>query len=217
MDKRASLRLQFKRLLEKERLDDRQYALLRRKLENSGADVSGVDTYPDGRFQRKRTIWTAAAMILVLIASFTAIRFNSMTDVESDVPQRIAEEVAINHIKFKNPDFETSSMEEVRVFFDRLDFVPAGSDHIDRTSHFLRGARYCTLQGKIAAHLMFGSPQGDSVSYYQVAYDPIRFGPLPDIEKDEEPRVFIRRGVEIKIWVERNLVMARARTTPLQS
>ncbi len=251
LDERKPLRLQFKRLLEDERMNDRQFARIRKKLEGSGEDwakfrneqgtfdwsgrtndyrdtnvpggsaLSGsgrtsriVDVpVPTGRSHHwSRVSWIAAAMILVIITSLFVMRIFTVTEPEPNVSQMIAEEVATNHIIIKHPDLETSSMEEIRVFFDRLDFVPAGSELIDWTSYVLRGARYCTLQGKIAAHLMFDSPLGDNVSHYQAAYDPVRFGPLPDIDNNEAPWVITNRGVEVEIWVERDLLMARART-----
>jgi hypothetical protein len=223
MDEHKPLRLQFKKFLDEERLDDRQYASLRQKLEQSGVDRSeDPDSYPRlDKFAgtglpaadvRRRIVWTAAAAILILITALSITRFFPWTDEGSHIHLRIAEEVATNHIKIQRPDLETSSMEEIRAYFDRLDFVPSGSDLIDRDNHILKGARYCTLQGKIAAHLIFNSPQGMLVSHYQAAYESARFGKLPHIEKNEAPRIITSRGVEVHIWVERDLLMARAHT-----
>ncbi|MBB3059905.1 hypothetical protein [Microbulbifer rhizosphaerae] len=192
---RGPLRPQLKQMLERDRLDDRQYAQLQRSLDSRGTRTG----------QNRRRAWLASAAALLL--SF-GVWFSWHT-VSGVVPGRIAEEVTTNHIHLHPLDIETSSMQRVRSRLQRLDFVPVRPDAANGLT--LLGARYCTLQGAIATQLMFLTPDGSLVTFYQAAYDPQRFGDLPQ-GLQERPLTLVRQGVEIRIWVERGVVMARAQT-----
>ncbi len=123
---------------------------------------------------------------------------------------RIAEEVLTNHILIKQMDIETGSIEEVRNRFDKLDFAVLASRRLPHDSLTLLGARYCTLQGFIAAQLLFQTHEGEKVTHYQAAYNETRFGPLPDISLQQSPIILAERGYTVEIWREAGLVMARA-------
>jgi hypothetical protein len=204
---RAPLRRQLEALLEPERLDDGQYQALRRLIEESREVEPRHEERP-----RRAMLLSVAAAVLVLVSA--AVMFNVLRspDGSTSVVVRVAEEVATNHIKLLSPDLETSSMEVIRRSFDRLDFVPIESSRSAPGSLGLKGARYCTLQGRIAAQLFYDSLEGEPVTRFQAAYDRHLFGALPIIERQQEPLVTTRRGVEIRLWVEQDVVVAEART-----
>ncbi|PHS24327.1 MAG: hypothetical protein COA83_08040 [Methylophaga sp.] len=127
-----------------------------------------------------------------------------------DIQQRIALEVTANHLKIKNLDIETSSMNEVRNFFEGLDFPPYLSTRISARNLKLLGGRYCTLQGVIALQLRLQSPSGDIVTYYQSLYGSEHFGNTPDVGQGDRPSVIYKRGLEITIWKEGDVVSVLA-------
>lgn len=196
-NRRGELRPQLKRILEAERLDDSQFGELRQLLNTA-----------ESRVVASRWRWTwpasvAAALLLVLGVWFTGQTGGSV------IPSRIAEEVTTNHIHLHPLDIRTSSMRRVREELDRLNFVPVVPFTANREHLTLQGARYCTLQGVIATQLMFEDEDGALTTYYQAAYDPERFGRLPDIER-RQPLTLVKQGVEVLIWVEHGVVMAQA-------
>lgn len=208
MTKQQPLREQLRNFLEQEKLDDRQYASIRDTMKKKGDEDRKINT----RSRRKKWMIVAASVLILVTSTFLVSRLMHPAVADRDIAFQIAEEVATNHIKIRTLDLETSSMEQVQQFFDRLDFVPIYTSLANPDELVLKGGRYCTLQGKIAAHLIFGTRRGETVTYYQAAYDREKFGFLPSIEHNMEPMIIKRRGVEIKIWVENGVAMAQART-----
>ncbi len=48
------------------------------------------------------------------------------------------------------------------------------------------------------------------MTYYQAAYDPRRFGALPDAGRGESPILVKERGFRMRLWQESGLVMVTA-------
>lgn len=204
MNKAVTVRDQFRQMLEKDRLDNRQFA----ELSELMADMES------GRRQWQLLPLAMAASMALLISAWFVYSFKQAPEVDSGLASRIAEEVITNHIHLHELDIETASMTQLGQFLDRLDFVPIASTWLDQTPLELQGGRYCTLQGAIATQLMFDTPRGEIVTHYQAAYDRERFGDLPDIGRGQQPLVLEKHGVEVRIWVEQGLVMAKARHAP---
>ncbi len=207
MTEKKPIRTQFREQIEKERLDDRQYELLQELLKNKG---SGTREERDGS-----AWWRSLAAASVLLIIFTGYYlYNSETAAVYDNPvvMALADEVATNHIKINTPDIETSSIDQIRQHLDRLDFAPVLPAALPASDHLLKGGRYCTLQGRIAAQLMLTSAEGETITHYQAAYDREKFGNLPVLNQNGEPLLITKRGVEIRLWVEQDIVMAQARS-----
>lgn len=201
------LREQLGNLLRRDRLKDDEFEALQASLNK---------TTPAKRpALQRRALAAMAASVLLAVGIWFG--YNAQTphdaDSHSGLSMRIAEEVLTNHIHIRAMDMETSSMEQIRRGLDRLDFSPVSSEIITDGGLRLLGARYCTLQGRIATQLMFQNDNGDIVTFYQAAYDAERFGPLPDIDRQQRPLTLIKNGVSITIWVEQGVVVAQARTT----
>lgn len=148
---------------------------------------------------------SVAAGLLVVVISLTFFRQPSI-----DIQQRIAHEVLTNHLNIKPLDVETNSIAQIKTYFDRLDFAPQLSKQVSNEAAVLIGGRYCTLQGAIAAQLRFKLPSGEVMTFYQAAYDPKRFGQLPDAEHGEPALQLSERGFHMRLWRESNLVMVTA-------
>ena len=197
------LRDQFKNLLDREQLRDEEFAEFETLL---GKPIKSHTRFP---WHPGLTAAITASLLLFIGAFFYILQ--PIEDRQLLVSQRIAEEVLANHINIHPLDLKTSSMEQVRLGMDRLNFIPVSTKAMAAGSLNLLGARYCTLQGVIATQLMFFDEEGGLVTFYQAAYDPERFGPLPNISQRQEPLAVVRNGVNIHIWLEQGVVIAQAR------
>lgn len=200
------LREQFRHVLQEDELSDNDIAEIDRLI--AQADTRQI------RSQRPYWRLLAAAMMAFMMLGYIGWKVMPESVDTPVVSQRIAEEVLTNHVHIRAMDTETSSFDQVRRSLDRLDFVPVASSVVENTGLRLLGARYCTLQGTIATQLLFETEQGDIVTFYQAAYDPERFGPMPHIDRQQQPMVLLQQGVEILLWVERGVLIAQARQRP---
>ena len=147
----------------------------------------------------------AAALVVFLLAYL----LTPLLIEQGDVRERIALEVAGNHIKLKPLEVETSSIEDVRDYFEKLDFMPVSSVLVSRSGLELIGGRYCSLQGVTAAQLRVQQPGSDDVqTLYQTEYIRDVFSDMPVIEEGGEPVELYVKGIKVKIWVEKGLLFA---------
>lgn len=192
------LKQQVQKQVSQVRLDDNQFAALEQLM---------VSDEQKGR-QSSRRSWfplTAAMALFAIITAFTAIQlFDSNLQT---MAQKIAEEVVSNHLKLKPLEVKTGSINAVRGYFTKLDFMPVESSLKDLDALQLIGGRYCSLQGITAAQLRM--KQGQNLqTLYQTEYLPKVFGDLPHIEADEAPIVVYAKGIKVKLWVEKDLLFA---------
>ena len=148
----------------------------------------------------------AAGAIAVFILAFLV---TPLLEQGGDIRERIALEVAGNHIKLKPLDVETGDMQGIRDYFVKLDFVPLGSRLLDDTGLQLIGGRYCSLQGRPAAQLRLGAPGSKNVqTLYQAEFVRDVHRDLPVVEQGDAPVELYAKGVRVTIWVEKGLVFA---------
>jgi hypothetical protein len=128
---------------------------------------------------------------------------------QSGIQEKIAMEVVANHIKLKPLEIETSSIEGIRSYFKKLDFVPVNSQLVSQLGLELIGGRYCSLQGNIAAQLRVRKPGNNSVqTLYQTEYRKDVFENMPTLEEGDKPVDIYVKGVKVTIWVEKGLLFA---------
>ena len=128
---------------------------------------------------------------------------------QGDVRERIAMEVASNHIKLKPLEVETSSIEGIRDYFEKLDFMPLNSRLVNQSGLKLLGGRYCSLQGVTAAQLRLSRPGSENLqTLYQTEYIKHVFKNMPVMEEGDEPVEIYVKGIKVKIWVEKGLLFA---------
>lgn len=122
--------------------------------------------------------------------------------------ESIADEVAMNHIKLKPLEVKGHNLHEVGAFFSRLNFHPIESSAFQVPSSQLIGGRYCSIKGEIASQLRYKNQQGGTVTLYQALLSAGLFKKIPNIDIGEPPKKLVSRGLMIKIWSEKGLVMA---------
>lgn len=203
MKGKQDFRDQLRRMLEQNALDDREYERLRQLVRRKHSHQRFISWRPAAAI--------AASILVVVVAGLLTWQARPETSPYADIPRHIAKEVLVNHINIRALDVSTDSLDDVRRALDRLDFMPVSSGAVTGRNLRLLGARYCTLQGRIATQIMFETEEGEVVTLYQTAYDQSHFGALPDIDQYQRPLQLFRRGVEITIWVEQGVLVAQAR------
>ena len=193
------LKEQLQKQLKQVKLDSGQFS----ELETLMADDERT-----GRkyFSRTGVPLAAAGMFLfAIITAFMALQFSK--DNVLTKPQQIAEEVVSNHLKLKPLEVKTGSMDAVRGYFTKLDFMPVESSLQTLNNLQLIGGRYCSLQGITAAQLRM--QQGENLqTLYETEYVPDVFGDIPSLDKGETPLVVYAKGIKVKVWAEKGLLFA---------
>ena len=127
-----------------------------------------------------------------------------------DISWKIADEVAMNHIKMKPMELKSDRLAPLRDYFTQLDFSVVNSDLLAKQNYTMLGGRYCSIQGVTAAQIRYRTDNGQKVTLYEVAYDPKLYGDIPKIEQGEAPLSIDVKGVSVSLWVEKGLLMAEA-------
>ena len=193
------LKQQVQNQMDQVQLDDGQFAALEKLMANSNQKGT----------KESRRPWVplaAAGMFLfALVTAFMALQLTK--DQLLTMPQQIAEEVVNNHLNLKPLEVKTGSINAVRGYFTKLDFMPVESSLQALNNLQLIGGRYCSLQGITAAQLRM--KQGENLqTLYETEYLPDVFGDIPSLENDEAPLVVYAKGIKVKVWVEKGLLFA---------
>lgn len=164
---------------------------------------------------QRLTTWSVSAAVAAILAVIVLFP-PSLLD-EIPVTQRIALEVARNHIRLKPLDVKTDSMDAIRRYFTDLDFMPVQSSLLSNSNLAMLGGRYCSIQSLPAAQLRLTQPGSNGLkTLYQTEYRREVFGPLPVLEKGEAPVTEYVKGITVRIWVEKGLLFALTETSTLE-
>ena len=151
--------------------------------------------------------WSAVAAIAALLAII--VLFPPVLFEDIPMTERIALEVARNHIKLKPLDVETDSMDGIRNYFTDLEFALVESRLLASSRLELLGGRYCSIQSVPAAQLRVTVPNSNKLqTLYQTEYRKNVFGPLPVLENGDAPIIVNVKGLSVRIWVEKGLLFA---------
>lgn len=162
---------------------------------------------------RRRFGWAAVLVAAVLLPTLLWHLLPPRA-IEADMPRRIADEAAANHLHLKPLEVETYAIAGIRDYFSDLDFRPVDSALTLLDGLDLLGGRYCSIQGLTAAQLRLGpSPAGPVQTLYQTRYERERFGTLPQLDLGEPPLTLKARGLDVAIWVEQDILFVLIRDT----
>ncbi|MEA2078765.1 MAG: hypothetical protein U9P00_02715 [Pseudomonadota bacterium] len=180
------------------------------QLERLEALMAGDEQRPADRLRRLPGSvlgWSMAAAIAALLAIFVILPPNLVED--TPMTERIAMEVARNHIKLKPLDVETDNMDGIRRYFTDLEFVPVKSQLLASSNLELLGGRYCSIQSVPAAQIRVMRADSNRLqTLYQSEYRKDVFGPLPVLENGDLPVAVRVKGITVRIWVEKGLLFA---------
>jgi hypothetical protein len=153
--------------------------------------------------ERRRTArrwrWLPAAAAALLLAMGSVWRSVQATPAE---PPEVAAAVAAHHVHDQPPQIRSHQMHDIVAGLPRLDFTVRLPQRPDLPAWTLRGARYCSLGGSIAAQLSLQDAMGGRHTVYVARalppLDGLRFATQVD-------------GVSVELWSEDRLAYAWAR------
>jgi len=159
--------------------------------------------------------WSAVTAIAALLAIIVLLPPEPFENIP--MTERIALEVARNHIKLKPLDVETDSMDGIRNYFTDLEFALVDSRLLASSHLELLGGRYCSIQSVPAAQLRITVPNSNKLqTLYQTEYRKDVFGPLPVLENGDAPIIVNVKGLSVRIWVEKGLLFALTEESGLE-
>ena len=114
----------------------------------------------------------------------------------------IAGEISLNHLKNLSVEFAAGRYAELAGRMDKLDFRvvrPAAGGH-----RWLRvlGARYCSIQGQIAAQIKLEDARGRTLTLYETRFTQALESVGPGVQR--------RDGIRIEIWREGDVLFGLA-------
>lgn len=156
---------------------------------------------PDAAVTSIRYITPVAVLAGLMIA---VIAWRQMTGSGLDIPT-LAAEIAYHHNQRMGLEVESSSLDKVRDYLERLNFPLIESSRYPAAHWDLAGGRYCSLKGQPAAQMrLHNRYTGKTVTLYQLLAPPGMDGFDGSYEGFDQ-------GVRIEIWKERGLLLAAAR------
>lgn len=147
----------------------------------------------------------AVVMLSVLSLYFVNPAYFSSASIE----QRIAEEVAANHLKLKPLEVKGNTLHAISGYFKQLNFSPVQPLSLQFSKQNLLGARYCSIQGITALQLRMVNPISQKVqTLYETDYDKQVFKNFPKTEQGSQPITLYVKGMKVDMWVEKGLLFA---------
>ncbi|VAX31436.1 hypothetical protein MNBD_NITROSPIRAE01-2284 [hydrothermal vent metagenome] len=133
------------------------------------------------------------ALGLVLAAIIALFFFQPRTD----ITQSVGKEIVLNHNKRLALEFPSQSYTLLENQMSKLDFTLVHSKKVDLQNFQLLGARYCSIQGELAAQLRLEDKAGRSYTLYQ--------SPVTDDLLKIKSGVRVQDGLRLKLWQEAGL------------
>tara|TARA_R110002049_G_scaffold124479_1_gene279942 strand:- start:26598 stop:27203 length:606 start_codon:yes stop_codon:yes gene_type:complete len=157
------------------------------------------------------SIRMGAVAVVFLLVMVLGIFWSIWEHNHADVSQLIAEEVSYNHLKMKPMEVASTSLNDMRDYFNELDFSLSQSQFVINNNLQLVGGRYCSIQGETAAQLrMKDALTGNIQIVYQAPYNKELFRELPNLQEGQEPVRHFVNGIGVDIWVEKGILFARS-------
>ena len=121
---------------------------------------------------------------------------------ETTLMDRITQEILLNHQKQFDVEFSSITIDELRADMHKLDFNLITSRVIDEEKFQIIGARYCSIQGNIAAQIKLQDNSGNTFTLYQTA--------LSRKLKTLKDTTQLANGLVVKTWNEQGIFLGLA-------
>jgi len=162
----------------------------------AGASV-GADV---GRRRRRRPLAWAAVAATLLISSVVVHLGSSL----AERTERTVREAAMNHNARLTLEFAAVNLDELNATMTRLPFELRRPDRIGAEWRPL-GGRYCSLAGRLAAHVQLAGADGSGTLSLFVTREADDLERLAGLHRGVD-------GVDVELWAERGLFYAMARS-----
>lgn len=147
----------------------------------------------------------AAGFIIVATAAALWLTvFNGSTPGSPDqIASSVARMAAEGHNQHQELEFRVSQTHELRRMMKSLDFAPVEPDVMARMNMRIVGARHTTLEGVIAAQILYLDPKGELCTLYLAR-------PVEKLSRIATGEHAVD-GLRVSVWREKGLVMVLAR------
>lgn len=167
------------------------------------------DTKPNSKPYFSAYKIPAIASVLILSIGLNFYFTNTAYFSTQSIEQRIATEVAGNHLKLKPLEVSVNTIQDITDYFKLLDFSPISPALHPLSKQSLLGGRYCSIQGVTALQLRVINNETHKVqSLYETQYDKQVFKNFPNLAKGSPPLSIYVKGVKVEMWVEKDLLFA---------
>lgn len=143
----------------------------------------------------------------IIVATAAALWFAVFRGFSPESPHEIASTVARvaaeGHNERQELEFRAARTSELRRMMKSLDFAPVEPDMMARMNMHVVGARYTTIEGVIAAQILYRDPKGEPCTLY-LARPVEKLSHIQAGEHDVD-------GLRVSVWREKGLLMVLAR------
>ncbi len=143
-----------------------------------------------------------ASIIFMVVVFWGYFNFEQNQALKNNLTQLIAQEIALNHNKQLKLDFEAKDYESLNQVMAKLDFTISKSEYENLAGLEIVGARYCSIQGKIATQIRLKDKDGKYFTLYQTK--------LTDLLKKSPAAIQRIQQVEVRQWQEGDLFFGLA-------
>ena len=147
-------------------------------------------------------LWVFGTAIVIVVAILSTSLMVRYTAEDDRWTLRAAQEVALNHKKQLAAEFHGADYDSLRLQMGKLDFVLTAPARLRESKLRLVGARYCSIQGHLAAQIKLKDDQGHEYTLYQTHL------PSPTVAFSASD--YMVDGVRIQEWQEAGLFFALA-------
>lgn len=180
--------------------------------ERSPRERSTRGVKPRRLWTRRRTILAGAGALALAALALAVLLPRSSGPGPSDVQElshAIGREIALNHAKDLAPEFSASDYERLRAAMEKLDFVLVGPARGEAGRLNVRGARYCSIQGRLAAQIRLEDDLGRHYTLYETSLD--------ETMRTVSEKELEISGARILLWQEAGLLFGLAGPADLES
>ena len=146
--------------------------------------------------------WSYAVGILLVIFAGASLFFWQSSASQQRHLESVAAEIALNHAKQFDTEFEVPSLAALSAEMTLLDFAPVHPKKLQYETYELDGARYCTIDSAIAIQVRMRDAAQQDYTLYQ-----FRDSPLLPLDGEE---TIIVEGIGVTLWREGEIVMGLA-------
>jgi len=144
-----------------------------------------------------------ASFMVIVVSYWGFVHFEQNRIFKDNFTQIVAQEIALNHRKQLNLDFNEIDYTNLNSLMHKLDFQVIKSNHVNLSGLEVLGARYCSIQGNIAAQIRLRDENGKVFTLYQTKLtEMLKNNPGNIIQSIDQ--------VDVKQWQENNLFFGLA-------
>ncbi len=153
------------------------------------------------RWWLQRNVSVVASVVIALLAVSWVWQGNDRLLAD------VAQEVALNHNKHMASEYSADDYQRLAAMMDKLDFDLVFPARLRQAGYQMVGARYCSIQGGIAAQIKLRAEDGEWVTLYQTRLN----SKLTALDGQR----FVADNVNVQTWQEGGVFFGLASTVAI--